>query len=272
MCYSRLFYDRQDAHFLLFEPHPVYCADLRADIAGRPNVELFEVAIGDEPGTMEFCDEGTSSSLVGVASPSAQHKGSHETKRYTVRVDRMSAFDKGDIDHLRLDTEGAEWLCLKHLVSRPEQIVVEMYNDLATYINPHLYEITRWAMSNGYTRVAVKDSDFIYTRTGKPVTLPYQPPLLRVPTMEEVLAATKQMLLAAYTNAFYGKVPADQFVEDLHRVFQRKGKVIANIARDVHGQAEKGRHPEGVLQSLDFYAPVLREFLDKNLNQPLTFR
>ncbi|MFA6433023.1 MAG: FkbM family methyltransferase, partial [Candidatus Paceibacterota bacterium] len=107
-------------------------------------------------------DEGTSSSLAGVASPSEQHKGAHARKGYEVQVARMSQFDTGDIDLLRVDTEGAEWLCLKHLVSRPKQIVVEMFNDLATYINPHLYEIEEWCRLNGYRRVAAQDSDFIY--------------------------------------------------------------------------------------------------------------
>ncbi len=164
MAYGRLFYDRPDMHVLMFECHPEYCKALRADIGGRLNVELFEVAIGDEPGKATFYDEGTSSSLAGVASPSEQHKGAHERKSYEVEVRRFSDFDKGDIDHLRIDTEGAEWFCLKHLVSRPQQIVVEIYNDLATYINPYLYEINEWAAANGYQRVAVQDSDFIYQR------------------------------------------------------------------------------------------------------------
>lgn len=164
MCYGALFWDRPDAIIQLFEPHPVYAAQIRAAAAGRPNVELYEVAIGDEPGKLTLYDEGTSSSLAGVASPSEQHKGAHARKGYEVEVRRFSDFDKGDIDHLRIDTEGAEFLCLKHLVSRPEQIVVETYNDLGTYINPYLYEICEWASQNGYRRAAVQDSDFIYIR------------------------------------------------------------------------------------------------------------
>ncbi len=164
MAFGALYWDQPNMHVMLFEPHPTYAADLRAASAGRLNVELYEVAIGDAPGRATFYDEGTSSSLAGVASPSEQHKGSHERKSYEVEVARFSDFDKGDIDHLRIDTEGAEWFCIKHLVSRPQQIVVEIYNDLATYINPYLYEIEQWAEQNGYKRVAVQDSDFIYQR------------------------------------------------------------------------------------------------------------
>lgn len=269
MCYGLLFADKPGTYIQLYEPHPVYCAQLRGAIAGRPNVELFEVAIGDEPGTMELCDEGTSSSLVGVSSPSQQHRGTIDRKTHTVKVERLSAFDKGDIDHLRLDTEGHEWSALKYLVSRPEQIVVEIYNDLGTYINPHLYEIVEWAAANGYVRAHVADSDFIFLRRGQPTVTPLRPALATVPTLEQCLAATKQMLLGAYTTAFYGKVPADQFVDTLSRVFRLKGKVIANLSAYVHGQAQQGRHPDGVLQSLDFYAAVLASFTDRNLGQPL---
>jgi FkbM family methyltransferase len=164
MCYGLLFADRPNMLIQLYEPHPEYCKALRAAIGSRANVELFEVAIGDEPGKLTLYDEGTSSSLAGVASPSEQHKGAHARKGYEVQVARMSQFDKGDIDLLRVDVEGAEWFCLKHLVSRPKQIVVEIYNDLATYINPCLFEICEWAEQNGYRRVAVHDSDFIYER------------------------------------------------------------------------------------------------------------
>lgn len=164
MTYASLFWHRDDAFFDLFEPHPVFAAAIREASKDRPNVSLFEVAIGDEPGKLTLYDEGTSSSLAGVASPSEQHKGAHARKGFEVDVRRISDFDKGDIDHLRVDVEGNEWFCLKHLVSRPEQIVVEMFNDLATYINPHLYEIEAWAAANGYRRAAVQDSDFIYTR------------------------------------------------------------------------------------------------------------
>ena len=164
MSYGLLVAKQPNVHVLLFEPHPIYCEQLRPLVAGRTNVELFEVAIGDEPGKLTLYDEGTSSSLAGVASPSEQHKGAHARKGYEVQVARMSQFDKGDIDLLRIDTEGSEFACLKHLVSRPKQIVVEIYNDLATYINPCLFEISEWAEANGYRCVAVHDSDFVYER------------------------------------------------------------------------------------------------------------
>lgn len=165
MAFIATCWDRPDLHLIAFEPNPTYYQEVKAAAGARPNVELYNVAIGDENGRLKLYDEGTSSSLEGVASPFAQHHGP-DRGAATVEVDvrRISEYDRGDWDILRIDVEGAEWFCLKHLVSRPKQIVVEIYNDLATYINPHLYEISAWAEANGYVRHSVHDSDFIYVR------------------------------------------------------------------------------------------------------------
>jgi len=162
--YGALVWSRPDVEVLLFEPHPTYYLELVAAAAGRQNVQIFNVAIGDEDGQMQFREEGTSSSLVGVASPSVQHTKLPDSSFPLVNVDvkKISQYDTGQIDILRVDTEGAEWFALKHLVSRPKQIVVEIYNDLATYINPYLYEIEAWAKQNGYRKVQIAEGDFIY--------------------------------------------------------------------------------------------------------------
>lgn len=167
MAYGALIWDRPDIHMLMFEPNPIYYKEVLAAANNRTNVELYNVAIGDETGRLKLYDEGTSSSLEGVASPFAQHhKKDPNTKPFfEVDVRRLSDYDKGQIDILRVDTEGAEWFCIKHMVSRPKQIVVEIYNDLGTYINPYLYEIEEWAKINKYTKVSIHDSDFTYTLT-----------------------------------------------------------------------------------------------------------
>lgn len=164
MCRGLLMCDQPNVHVLLFEANKGYAEQLRSAISGKTNIELFEAAIGDEPGEMEFVSDETSSALVGTASPTFQHRGSVRGDIYKVKVARFSEFDKGDIDVLYVDIEGSEWFCLKHMVSRPRQIVVEIYNDLASYINPYLYEICQWAEKNGYKRTAVHEGDFIFTR------------------------------------------------------------------------------------------------------------
>ena len=165
MAFGKLVWDRPDLEVLMFEPHPKYYADIVKECNGRPNVKIFNYAIGDFDGESFFYDDETSSSLDGIQSPIIQNDTPERNKnKIKVNVRKISNFDDGSIDYLRLDTEGAEWFTLKHLVSRPKQITVEIYNDLATYINPYLLEIEQWAATNGYTRVAVQDSDFIYER------------------------------------------------------------------------------------------------------------
>ncbi len=165
MSFLALHWDNPNVECIGFEPHPEYFAAIKAAAGDRPNVHLHNVAIGDEPGKMQLSLEGTSSALVGVASPFAQHHGAaREFKTHEVEVRRISDFDTGQIDHLRIDVEGAEWSCLKHLVSRPQQLVIEMYNNLATYINPHLFEICEWAQANGYQIVSIRDGDFTFQR------------------------------------------------------------------------------------------------------------
>jgi|688.fasta_scaffold556287_2 FkbM family methyltransferase len=165
MAFGKLVWDRPDLEVLMFEPHPKYYADIVKECNGRPNVKIFNYAIGDFDGESFFYDDETSSSLDGIQSPIIQNDTPERNKnKIKVNVRKISNFDDGSIDYLRLDTEGAEWFTLKHLVSRPRQITVEIYNDLATYINPYLLEIEQWAALNGYTRVAVQDSDFIYER------------------------------------------------------------------------------------------------------------
>ncbi len=272
MTFASIYWHDDNALFDLFEPHPVYAAAIREASKDRPNVKLHEVAIGDEAGKLNLYDEGTSSSLAGVASPSQQHKGDHERKTYEVEVRRFSDFDKGDIDHLRLDTEGNEWACLKHLVSRPEQIVVEMYNDLASYINPHFYDICQWAEQNGYKLGTIHDSDFIFVRqtVEKPLFhafTPMHPPVNL--SIEQCEAAVRRLIIANYTNLYLGTMDPTEFVVTLRRIFQRKEKVLHNLAVYVQKEAAAGHPADKVLNSLGFYARILKEFAIKVTNQPL---
>lgn len=164
MAYGALFWDRPDIHVMMFEPHPVYYKQLVEAAGKRDNVQIFNVAIGDFNGVTSFYDEGTSSFIDGVASPTAQHKGQIERNQYEVKVATLDKFDVGQIDILRADTEGAEWFALKHMISRPREIVLEMYNGVATYINPYLFEIEEWANKNGYKKKSISRGDFTYIK------------------------------------------------------------------------------------------------------------
>lgn len=273
MAFCKLVWDRPDVHVIAFEPNREYFAQLVEAAQNRPNVELYNVAIGDEAGTLQFYDEGTSSSLVGVASPSVQHKGDKvERKTYDVQVARISDYDHGQIDILRCDTEGSEFFTLKHLVSRPQEIVVEIYNDLGTYISPYLYEIMRWARENSYTLAKVQDSDFVFHKSGQPaqfLPLPTAPETITHP-LSQYEKWIKGTIIAAYTNVFLQQDDPDQFATTLHRIFQRKQKVFANLATYAKREVEERKKPlQETVNNLAFFAGVLREYVNKNANQPI---
>lgn len=89
-------------------------------------------------------------------------------------------------------------------------------------------------------------------------------------TIQRFEDSVKQMIIGSYYHHFYGRLTPEEFVLTLYRIFQRKEKVIHNLAVYVQREVEeKGRPPGKVLKSLDFYPRVLREFLDKSLSQPL---
>ena len=164
MAFSALHWNNPNMEFMMFEPHPVFYKELAEAAKGRSNVTVHNVAIGDEDGKLELYDEGTSSALTTLDSPVAQHfhKSSEGRNKFTVDVKRLLEFDYGQIDILRIDTEGAEWFALKHMVSRPKYITIETHNDLATYINPYIYEIFHWARDKKYVLTRIHEGDFFY--------------------------------------------------------------------------------------------------------------
>lgn len=271
MCFSALHWHRDDMEFILFEPQRDYYAQLVAAAQGRSNVTIHNVAIGDNDGVAQFYDEGTSSSLVGVASPSFQHKGETERTGYEVEVRRISDYDFGQIDVLRADIEGAEWFALKHLVSRPAEIVVETYNDLGTYINPFLYEIMRWGREQGYQLVSVQDSDFMFRYApGTQISPIAASPETVSHSIEQYDRWIKGTIIAAYSTTLLQREDPDQFVTTLHQIFQRKQKVFRNLAIWAKKEVEKrGKPLAETINNLSFFAGVLRTRVDKNLNQPL---
>ena len=57
----------------------------------------------------------------------------------------LSELDPGDIDVLVLDLEGAEWWALSTMISRPEIILIELYEN-----NQYIEEIRQWFFDNDY--------------------------------------------------------------------------------------------------------------------------
>ncbi|TWW08799.1 hypothetical protein E3A20_20700 [Planctomyces bekefii] len=84
------------------------------------------------------------------------------------------------------------------------------------------------------------------------------------------LNATKQAILVTYCNEFYGRVPSDQFVDTLNRVFSLKQKAFKNIATYVQREVEvRGKPLDQTLVNISFFANILVEYIDRDGNQPI---
>lgn len=275
MCFCLLYLDRPDMEFLMFEPNPKFFNEVKVAIGDRKNFEIHNVAIGDENGVMDFIDEGTSSSLVGIASPFAQHYKKPDSQKPIIKVEvrKISEFDRGDIDILRIDTEGSEYFSLKHLVSRPREIVLETHNDLATYINPYLFEICEWARLNGYQLTSVAAGDHTYTRVSDITGFVENPTANYSDQGQNVLfyeEAVKKTLILHYTRYLLNTISSEEFVDTLARMFRLKKKMIGNIAKYVQKEVEVRNNPiDKVLENIGFFAPVFREYIHKDNGQPI---
>ena len=172
VCFGALVWDKPDYEITMFEPHPKYYKEVLAAAAGRKNVTFHNVAIGDFDGQIELNEDETSSFISGTDSCVKQYaknnvRADKERDRILVDIRKISNYDPGDIDYLRIDTEGHEWFTLKHLISRPKTIHIETHEHDAIYINPYLYEIEEWMQKNNYNKVQVDHADSTYQRIEK---------------------------------------------------------------------------------------------------------
>jgi FkbM family methyltransferase len=166
VCYGALLWDDPNWDITMFEPHPAYYGQIKEAIKNKPNCKIYNVAIGDYDGDIEFFESETSSFVKGSASPILSHHKTSESdyKSFQVKISKISNFDKGDIDYLRLDSEGSEWFALKYLISRPEIINIETHSRDGKYMNPHFYEIEQWTKENNYIRQSIDHCDSVYRR------------------------------------------------------------------------------------------------------------
>lgn len=138
----------------LFEPNSSIYKELVETLKNKNNIKIFNCAIGDYDGKIKLYLDGNNSFIEGVTSPKVQNSSTQEIsqlKTEEVECKTLSNFDNGDIDHLLLNMEGAEWFAIKHLKSRPKQITVKFQLMDKTYINPYYNEIVDWFAKNRYT-------------------------------------------------------------------------------------------------------------------------
>lgn len=76
----------------------------------------------------------------------------------------MEDVDTGHFDVVMLDMEGAEWIALQQMVSRPKVLRVEMHERRALR-NPYHEEIMDWAARENYEEVGRIRRDKVFVRT-----------------------------------------------------------------------------------------------------------
>lgn len=146
---------------VLFEPLFSYYEEIKNAISKYPNVELHNIVIYDYNGQCDFIENGQLSYIQGLNSPYVQFGGSHNITK-SICCARISEFDKGDIDLLLLDMEGADWFALKHLISRPQTIIIE--TQCSIYHNPFLNEIQEWMQINKYRQIDKVGADSVWEK------------------------------------------------------------------------------------------------------------
>jgi len=149
----------------LVEPHPEAADRLREQLGGRSDARLHQVAVADAAGTVSLYRRGPSTFLASVERPPALVNDAYrkdDADRVEVSAVTFDTLDDGSFDLLAVDTEGAEWLVLRRLRSRPAVIVLETHG--AAYRNPHLDEIRQWMRREGYAVWFMTRSDTVWVR------------------------------------------------------------------------------------------------------------
>lgn len=264
VAYGALLWDKPDVEILMFEPHPEYFAEIKAAAAGRSNVKLFNVAIGDKDGKTNLYLRQTSSYLEEINGQSVIDQGHphlhREDDKVEVDIKTFDQFDPGNINYLRVDTEGGEWFVLKHLKSRPEVISIETHDSRAAYINPYLWEIEQWMGLNGYEKVNVDEMDTIYKKTGK-----VEVPNFTVAQNMQVDfgGVVAQFINATYYKYFFNALPPKTFAENLHKIYIQKQDVLDRLTAYIQAGAAKGRDIHRQLKMFDMFVLSLIKDIDR---------
>ena len=149
---------------ILVEADPL-CVERIHDYFRNRNVTVYPYAMWDEETLVTLFRAGASTFVSGIAcSPAKTNDRYVENNKdsFIVESKRFSSIDSGDFDLITIDIEGAEWYVLKHMISRPKVINIELRAD--RYSNPFRMEIIEWLRSNNYTLWYHDDTDSVYYR------------------------------------------------------------------------------------------------------------
>ncbi len=155
---------------MMFEANKKYYNDIIKEYSKYSYVEVYNVAIFNEcKDSVTLYDRGAASFIEGLKAPNVINKGYKEDKKdsFTVEAKTFDLYDDGSIDIITIDIEGAEWYVLEKMKSRPSIICLETHSSLyewQTYINPHIGDINKWMLDNGYTAHEKDVSDTVFVK------------------------------------------------------------------------------------------------------------
>lgn len=151
----------------LIEPHPKFYGQNLMLFGDKPNVKLFNVAIGEKNEMVDFYLNESSSFIGTVDQPPTVTDGHYDkSKGYKIKVESCvwdERFDDGKIDVALLDTEGSEYFVIKNMISRPKILGIEIICE-NRYRNPYLDEIQTWLEENTYKVLFITTTDGYFIR------------------------------------------------------------------------------------------------------------
>ena len=149
----------------LVEPDPESIRLLKDAFGDMANVALHEVAACDVDGEIELYKRGSSTFVSTLPNSPALVNDDcdvRQTETFKVTGKVFDDIDDGTIDLISVDTEGSEWVVIKHLKSRPAVISVETHGGM--YVNPYLEQLIAWMANHGYVLWYKDKSDSVYAQ------------------------------------------------------------------------------------------------------------
>lgn len=133
-----------------FEPVPEYFDTLRKNLSSNKleNVKVYELAVTDQVGTLNFYQNGFSSGII-------FEEGAEKFEASTTTVDRFLSEEKIErIDLIHMDCEGSELLVLKGaretLRKNKVRIFCEIHHDSLKRLSQSVQHIVRYLQELGY--------------------------------------------------------------------------------------------------------------------------
>lgn len=151
-------------HAVLVEADPICVEKIKKFFLGK-DIKIFPFAVWDKEETVTLYRSQASTFLEGINESPAIVNDNYKLNKddsFTIEAKLFSSMDEGNIDILSIDIEGAEWFVLKHLVSRPMLINIELR--AGKYSNPYKNEIENWLKANNYKLLIHDDTDSIFYR------------------------------------------------------------------------------------------------------------